>query len=176
MKIKIHPAAIVLTAFFIWDKSFGKLLLSVILHECGHSLAAFIIGKRNQVFTLTPMGCSLYVGEIEGKLRSLFVYLAGPLVSLLLIPLLSPQTLWIFTFNAIPLLPLDGGRIISAFLGERKANLLGGMALLFGVELCFLHEINPLGIIVILILHSRYITSSQYTKIRRAADFLRDLY
>ncbi len=176
MKIKIHPAAVILIAFFIWDKNFGKLLLSVVLHECGHSLAAFIIGKRNQVFVLTPLGCSLYAGDIEGRLGSLFVFIAGPLTSLLLAPVLSPQTLWIFVFNMIPILPLDGGRIVCVIAGERRANLVGGLALLLCTFLCMLHEVNPVGIVVILFLHSRYISAAQFKKIRRAADCLRDLY
>ena len=176
MKIKIHPTAIVLIAFFIWNKSFAKLLLAVILHELGHSLAAFMVGKRNQVFTLTPLGCSLYVGEIQGRLRSIFVYAAGPLVSLLLAPVLSPQTLWVLTFNLLPVLPLDGGRITAAILGERFSGVIGGLALLGAVELCFLHDLNPVGPVIILLLHSRYLASSQLTKIRRAADFFRDLY
>lgn len=176
MKIKIHPTAIILIAFFIWNKSFAKLLLAVILHELGHSTAAFLVGKRSQVFTLTPLGCSLYVGEIQGRLRSIFVYAAGPLVSLLLAPVLSPQTLWVLVFNLFPVLPLDGGRITAAIAGERLCGLLGGLSLLGGLELCFLHGINPVGPIIILLLHSRYLASSQFTKIRQAADFFRDLY
>ena len=176
MKIKIHPTAIVMIAFFIWNKSFAKLLLAVILHELGHSLAAFIVGKRNQVFTLTPLGCSLYVGEIHGRLRSIFVYAAGPLVSLLLAPVLSPQTLWVLAFNLFPVLPLDGGRIAAAILGERFCGVLGGLTLLGAMELCFLHNINPVGPVIILLLHSRYLASAQLTKIRQAADFFRDLY
>lgn len=176
LKIKIHPAAIVLIAFFIWDKNFAKLLAAVILHECGHSGAAFLAGKRNQVFSLTPLGCSLYAGEISGKAASLFVFGAGPAVSLLLLPLLSPQTLWVFAFNMLPLPPLDGGRILSVLIGERRATLIGGFALLFAAELCFLRGTAPVGIIIILLLHNRYIASAQFVKIRRAADFLRDLY
>ena len=176
MKIKIHPTAIVLIAFFIWNKSFDKLLISVILHELGHSLAALIVGKRNQVFTLTPLGCALYVGEIQGRLRSVFVYAAGPAVSLLLAPILSPETLWIFAFNILPVLPLDGGRIMAAIIGERRCLLLGGFVLLGAMELCELHHINPVGLMIILLLHSRYLASSQFIKIRQAADFFRDLY
>lgn len=176
IKIKIHPAAIVLAAFFIWDKSFLRLLLSVILHELCHSLAAFLTGRHSQVLTLSPLGCSLYVGEMGGRARQLFVYLAGPIGSLLLCPFLSPQTLWIFAFNSIPVLPLDLGRVLCMFIGERRTNFIGGLALLCALELCLLNESLPTGIIVILILHSRYIMSARLTKIRRAADFLRDLY
>ena len=176
MKIKIHPTAIILIAFFIWNKSFAKLLLAVVLHELGHSVAAFMAGKRNQVFTLTPLGCSLYVGEIQGRLRSIFVYAAGPLVSLLLSPVLAPETLWVLVFNLLPVLPLDGGRIMAAIVGERLCGLMGGLVLLGGVELCFLHDLSPIGPMIILLLHSRYLASSQFTKIRQAADFFRDLY
>lgn len=176
MKIKIQPGAIILIAFFIWDKNFARLLLSVILHECGHSLAAFIMGKRNQLFTVTPFGCALYTGELEGRLRSLFVYAAGPLTSLALLPLLRPQTLWVFIFNMIPLLPLDGGRILHVFVSERQTNLTGGLCLLCLLWFCFFRELNPIWFVVILLLHRRYLAYAQLIKIKRSADFFRDLY
>ncbi len=176
MKLKLSPAAIIPIAFFIWNKNFVKLLLSALLHELGHGLAAFIIGKRNPVFSLTPFGWSLYVGEISGRAAKIFVYAAGPFVSLLLIPVLSPQTLWILLFNLIPVLPLDGGRILSALVGERVALEIGGYALLYTVMLCFINGIVPVGAVIIMLLHGRYAASAQYRKIKRAADFLQNLY
>ncbi len=175
VRVKIHPTAILIIAFFIWYKDFARLLLSVVLHELGHSLAAFMVGRRNQVLTVTPLGCSLYVGELTGP-SAVFVYLAGPFVSLLLAPVLSPQTLWILVFNLLPVLPLDGGRVAAALLGQRRCGLVGGLALLAAAELCALNDAPPLGLLVILFLHSRYLASVSFVKIRRAADFLRDLY
>lgn len=175
MRIKIHPTAIIAAAFFIWNKGFAKLLVSVLLHELGHSLAARILGRKNQVLTLTPLGCSLYVGELSGP-AAVAVYMAGPAVSLLLTPWLAPQTLWVFAFNILPVLPLDGGRIAAALAGERACGLLGGFTLLALTELCLLHGAAPIGLAVILFLHSRYLASCRFVKIRRAADFLRDLY
>lgn len=174
MKFKIHPLAIVLIAFFIWNKSFAKLLASALLHELGHAAAAWLTGRRRLVFTLTPLGWSLYAGEQEGA-AALAVYMAGPVVSLALAPWLSPQTLWILVFNLIPVLPLDGGRIAAALVGERAALTLGGYALLFIVLLSALHGLVPFGAAVILLLHRRYLASAGYARIRRAADFLRDL-
>ena len=165
MRVKIHPTAIVLAAFFIWNKSFVRLLASVILHELGHALAAFILGRRSMVLTLTPLGCSLYVGE-----------LSGPAVSLLLAPVLSPQTLWVLAFNLLPVLPLDGGRVTAAIFGERRCRIVGGYALLAVTELCALYGVPPVGLAVILFLHNRYLASAEFIKIRRTADFLRDLY
>ncbi len=175
VKFKIHPSAIVIIAFFIWDKSFAKLLLSAILHELGHAAAAFLAGRRSMVFTLSPFGWSLYTGGLGGR-GSLGVLLAGPAVSLALVPWLSPETVWILLFNLIPVLPLDGGRIFSELFGERAALGLGGYALLGALLLCFLHDVFPSGIIVMLLLHRRYLTSASYIKIKRAADFLQDLY
>lgn len=176
LRFKIHPTAILIIAFFIWNKSFAKLLLSVLLHEFGHALAAFLCGRRNMVLSLSPLGCSLYAGEIEGKLRGIIIYGAGPLVSLLLAPVLAPQTLWIFALNMLPILPLDGGRILGLMLGEKRAMKIGGYSLLFVLLLCGMHNIPPTGIVVILILLFRYEMSSEYAKIKRAADFLTDLY
>lgn len=176
LKFKIHPLAIIIIAFFIWDKSFARLLLSAVLHELGHGAAAFLTGKRNMVFSLSPFGWSLYAGEITSRAAKVFVYLAGPAVSLALAPVLSPQTLWILVFNLIPVLPLDGGRILAALFGESLAIKVGGYALLFIVFLCGLHGIFPVGALIILLLHRRYAASAQYEKIKSAADFLQDLY
>lgn len=176
MKIKIHPTAIVAIAFFIWEKGFAKLLISAFLHEMGHVAGAFLCGKRNMVLSVSPLGCSLYVGEINGKLHEILVYGAGPAVSLALAPLLSPQTLWIFVFNILPILPLDGGRILKVISGERLAAKIGGYCLLGMLLLCVMHDIPPGGMIVILILIYRYEISGEYTKIKRTADFLADLY
>ncbi len=175
MKIKIHPTAIFIIAFFIWYKDFARLLAAVALHELGHSLAARMLGRKNQVLTLTPLGCSLYVGELTGPSAAL-VYLAGPAVSLMLIPLLYPQTLWVFAFNMLPVLPLDGGRVAAVAIGERRACVLGGITLLCAAELCLLYNAVPVGVAVILYLHFRYLASARLIKIRRTADFLRDLY
>ena len=175
VKIKIHPTAIIAIAFFIWNKGFAKLLAAVLLHELGHSLAARALGRKNQVLTLTPLGCSLYVGELTGS-AAVAVYLAGPVVSLLLLPLLYPQTLWVFAFNILPVMPLDGGRVLAALAGERRCELAGGLVLLALTELCLLNAATPVGLTVILYLHSRWLASAQFVKIRRAADFLRDLY
>ncbi len=176
MKFKIHPAAVFIIAFFIWNRFFAELLLSVFLHECGHAAAAFLAGKRGMVFSLSPMGFSLYAGEIEGRLKGLFILGAGPLVSLLLIPFLSPQTLWVLVFNLFPVLPLDGGRIAALLFGEAAARLLGGYALLFVLLFGALHSLPPVGPAIMLILFRRHEMSARYEKIKRTADFLRDLY
>ena len=175
MKIRIHPLAIVMIACFVWYNGFAKLLISAVLHELGHAAAAWLCGRRGLVFTLTPLGWSLYAGELSGK-TALLVYLAGPAVSLALGPWLSPQTLWILVFNLIPVLPLDGGRITAVIFGERIALSIGGYALLFVLLMSALHALPPLGVMVILFLHRRYCASAHYEKIKRAADFLQDLY
>ncbi len=176
MKFKIHPLAVFIIAFFIWNKSFAKLLLSILIHELGHAAAAFLVGKRGLLLTLSPFGWSLYAGDISGRAAGAFIYSAGPAVSLALAPLLSPQTLWVLVFNLIPVLPLDGGRIISALISERAAIKIGGYALLFAVLLSGLNNLMPAGVCIILLLHSRYLASARYAKIKRAADFLQDLY
>ncbi|MFX4302664.1 M50 family metallopeptidase [Alicyclobacillus tolerans] len=105
----------------------------VLLHEFGHVIVAKKYGYEIDKITLLPFG-----GMAELKDQSIgfhprresSIAIAGPAVNILLIPIgyiftRSPLfssywnsffliNFWIFMFNMLPALPLDGGRIIRA--------------------------------------------------------------
>ena len=114
---------------------------SVLLHEFGHALMARRYGIRTRRIVLWPMGG---VAQLEGDPRTpkqeLHIALAGPAVNFAL-----AGGLWLFTslaglpsygllaslmvanltlglFNLVPAFPMDGGRVLRAFLATR----LGG--------------------------------------------------
>lgn len=126
----------------IYSSSFflGMLLVigvfaSVALHELGHSVVAMRKGCHVQEIVLSPIGGAARMSQIPTKPMDEFqIAIAGPAVSLALgvaglfsgIPLLRVLgiiNLFLFGFNLLPCFPMDGGRVLRAFLASRKGRV-----------------------------------------------------
>lgn len=118
------------------------LLISVLLHELGHSVAAMAFGCRVRDITLMMIGgCASMLSMPRKAWQEFIMAFAGPLVSLLLgigswaLIAFGPAlfhtgfigfmcwwvmtlNLTLFFFNLIPAFPMDGGRILRAFLQQ----------------------------------------------------------
>jgi Zn-dependent protease len=117
------------------------LALSIALHELGHSLVAQAFGCRVRDITLMLLGGAATIVNMPRKAWQEFLMAAaGPAVSLLLaalgvsvyigllpapgrfagtvIVILGWWNLAIVLFNLLPAFPLDGGRILRAFLQQ----------------------------------------------------------
>jgi len=172
-----------LSAAFIGVSFFALLFLCVVLHELGHALAARQFGIKTQDITLLPIGgvarlermpekptqnfggdCRA-VGQRRDRCRSF------PRLALLRSLAAARRTLrhrWqcrgtaslreclLVVFNLLPAFPMDGGRVLRAFLAmgmpfaeaTRVAARIGqGMAVLFGFAGLF---INPMLILIAL--------------------------
>jgi Zn-dependent protease len=119
-----------------------SLFVIVLMHEFGHALACrFVGGQANQI-VLWPLGGVAYVAPPLRPGAVLWSIAAGPLVNVVLFPLLTIAMLlsrsadWIDTapnvyffiraiwrvncglliFNLLPVYPLDGGQILWALL------------------------------------------------------------
>jgi Zn-dependent protease len=122
---------------------FIALFAIVLMHEFGHALACRSVGGRAEHIVLWPLGGVAFVQPPQRPGAMLWSIAAGPLVNVLLAPLLfvfvlqtgasfslNPgqgdiQTLatvmfWIniaiFIFNMLPVYPLDGGQILQSLL------------------------------------------------------------
>ncbi|MFO7936850.1 MAG: site-2 protease family protein [Kiritimatiellia bacterium] len=132
-------------AFTIGDLLVGfvaaaGLLASIALHELGHSLVAMAFGCRVRDITLMLIGGRATMLSMPRKAwQEFLVALAGPGVSLLLallglviipgipyLPSLIKEIFRIFgymnlilgLFNLAPAFPMDGGRVLRAFLQQ----------------------------------------------------------
>ncbi|HKD43696.1 MAG TPA: site-2 protease family protein [Myxococcaceae bacterium] len=151
---------------FLWGLGLAlALFLSVLLHELGHSLYALRKGGRVQDITLLMIGgVSNITTPPKSPRQEAVMSLVGPLTSLILAVVfyalklaaaefntfnlqfalfyLAEMNLFLGLFNLLPAFPMDGGRIVRAFLTERYGLLratqiavgLGkAFAVLFGI-------------------------------------------
>lgn len=162
MKLTFHP---LFWAFLAISAILGQFLillnylLVMVIHEYGHAIMASKLGYGIRNLKLLPFGICLNLtsSKMENK-DEILIALAGPLINLVCF-VLCMAIWWLFPvtfmflemfafanlvtafFNLLPILPLDGGRVLVAFLSvffERKkvckltyvCNLVIGMALL----------------------------------------------
>lgn len=125
----------------IWNVvEYLSLFLIVLLHEFGHALACRQVGGRANNIVLWPLGGVAYVDPPPRPGAVLWSLAAGPLVNVVLIPVLfvlikvarlgpgiTPdlfvllQAIFyinavLLIFNILPIYPLDGGQILRALL------------------------------------------------------------
>lgn len=114
-------------------------VLFSLLHECGHLLSDCLFGVRPQVIRFGMFGMTIVrAADLRLSYRQeICTALAGPAVNLffcllflsaygiknnLLFLQCGIVNLYIFTFNAMPVFSLDGGRALEAFLQSRLQN------------------------------------------------------
>lgn len=140
LSIKVHPTfLLVIVAYGALGLITQALLifLLVIGHELAHLLTAKAYGFRVIGIEIFPFGGAAHCEDLfEGrKLEESIMALAGPVFNLIL--LFAAQALrweglwtgaaseefvrinfWLAAFNLIPVLPLDGGRVIRALFSD----------------------------------------------------------
>jgi Zn-dependent protease/DNA-directed RNA polymerase subunit RPC12/RpoP len=147
---------------FTWNVlEYLALFLIVLLHEFGHALACRQVGGAANQIVLWPLGGVAYVNPPPRPGATLWSIAAGPLVNVVLVPLLfalgmlsrswlatSPDVyvflhaIWVtnlvlLVFNLMPVYPLDGGQILRSLLwfvmGRARSLMVAAVIGLFGV-------------------------------------------
>ena len=132
-EVAVSPGFLLLLGVLFWmDEGVGLLpwgLLACLLHELGHIAMAAVLGGRVEGLSLTAVGAELRISYAAplGYFQESLVALAGPAANLLAGGLFSALgwgvaaalTLAIGGFNLLPILPLDGGRVIHGLLSVR---------------------------------------------------------
>ena len=156
-RVEVSPGFLLLLGALFWlDEGVGLLpwgLLACAVHELGHVAAAAMLGGRVICLSMTVVGAELdikYAVPLSYS-QDCLVALAGPAANLLAGRLAltlhceaaAALTLAIGAFNLLPILPLDGGRVVYGLLAnlldldwaERLMTVLSGclVGLLVGV-------------------------------------------
>lgn len=164
------------------------IFVCVILHELGHALMAMQFGIHTRDITLYPIGGVARLESMPRKPKEeLLVALAGPAVNLVIALILYPfidfksiaseealaqigpanfmfafavVNIWLALFNLVPAFPMDGGRVLRAFLSfwmdrplaTKSAAMLGQLIAIGFIFLGF--YVNPflifIGLFIIL--------------------------
>lgn len=132
-QIEASPGFLLLLGVLFWlDEGVGLLpwgLAACVLHELGHIAAAAAFGGRVERLSLTVVGAELRI-DYRAPLtyvRDSLVALAGPGANLLAgglflalnWDLAAALTLAVGAFNLLPILPLDGGRVVYGLIADR---------------------------------------------------------
>lgn len=126
-----------------WDiLAYVTLFLIVLIHEFGHALACRSVGGQANQIVLWPFGGVAYVAPPQRPGAQLWSIAAGPLVNVILVPVLTiiwwlvynyagagddtdpglyVGMIWkinlaLLIFNMLPIYPLDGGQILRSLL------------------------------------------------------------
>lgn len=141
MKIEINLKIILVLILFLIIKNINTYLIFIIfilIHELAHLLVGICIGGKPRKLTLSPFGASLefYTYGNNNSFGRILFFLIGPLVNFIIAFLLLNfrinldkiifTNLAIGIFNLLPILPLDGGKIVreilKIFFGIEKSN------------------------------------------------------
>ena len=171
--ISIHPAFWIIAAVIGWlySNSFGGTLvwitiifISVLIHEMGHAVMAFVFKQKPQISLVAMGGATSYEGKNLKFWQQFLITLNGPIFGFLLfflawgilsldiihqpniiafLSLIKIVNLFWTCVNLLPILPLDGGQLVriafEAWLGVKgfKISLFIGMLTALGFSLTF---------------------------------------
>ena len=100
---------------------------AALVHEVCHILAVWILGGKIRKIHISVMGCRIDTGQM-GNIKSILCILAGPTGSLSLLllgrtfPRIAVCGFFQGCYNLLPIMPLDGGRVLQHILNLSCPN------------------------------------------------------
>lgn len=134
-------------AFLLRFEELTALAAAVTAHELGHVIALILIGARMDGVSFTGTGPVLHFAAVQPGIPAASAALSGPLAgavfwaaALRAFPLAAEMSFVLTAVNLLPVLPLDGGRVLCAVVmplrfGARlmrllRVSVITGLALL----------------------------------------------
>ena len=153
MKGKVHigaGAVLLLTALYYLSGmgQLAALLCAAAVHELGHLAALKLCRVDVRGLRFGAGGLDMAVSGFTGASERLVCYAAGPAAGLLyclavrrVFPSSAIYSLLLSTYNLLPVLPLDGGRMLECLLSEvlcvkHTVNIMYALCLSIAVLLC----------------------------------------
>lgn len=149
MKIEIDLKIILLILLFTFTSQieiYGIFILFIFLHELAHIAVGFCFGLRVSSINMSLFGFSteLYTYKSRKSYIKIITYLAGPIFNLVcalifyyskiqsdMITNIVYTNFLLCFFNLLPILPLDGGRILKEilkkYIGNKNASIVMNM-------------------------------------------------
>lgn len=152
-RAEVHLSAILLFVLSFYLKFLDKLMLTyavTVLHELAHIFVAKKLGVDVLKVEILPFGITMRLTDvgIKNPKDEIKISLAGPISNLLIVFFLNalyngPHKDFIFTtslvmgvFNLLPILPLDGGRVLRCVL-IKKYGYIRAMSITLSVTKAF---------------------------------------
>lgn len=171
-KIKIHllfyvlAIICILTGFF---KQFLYLFLLIFIHELGHAMVAMFYKWNIEKIKILPFGgVTVFKENLNKPIKEEFIILiSGPIFQLLFYflvknyvsraDLLKIYNYSLLLFNYLPIIPLDGGRLLNLVLNKitsfKKSHILTvyiSYVFLFGLVVKLFTKFNLVFILILL--------------------------
>ncbi|QUW22490.1 hypothetical protein JSQ81_02565 [Sporosarcina sp. Marseille-Q4063] len=157
MKFRLHPILLPVFLFLIisGDLSVYTLIfISLLIHEAGHLICAYILGLRVRSCTIMPYGGELVIpGRLTARRKHrIYLALGGPAATLVLLffalvlefpgdDFVAKIQLFLLGLNLLPILPLDGGHVVAAVL-ETKGFEARAKSIMLIYSMCILTVIS----------------------------------
>lgn len=168
MKVEIDKKIIVsFLIFLIFNKIdlYLIFIISIMIHEFAHLIVGYCINGRVNFMKIGMFGISLDIAFYRRQklISKMLFYFAGPLANLIIFKfykgdntLITYTNYALFLFNLLPILPLDGGRIILEIL-KRLFGRFNANYFMICFTKCFLFLITFLYATVIVKVQNFYI-------------------
>lgn len=148
MKIEINLKIILLIVLFIILNKIDVYILFIffiLCHELSHMVIGILLGFKPKTLALNPFGVSIEFynyneNNKKGRWKRIFTYFAGPIsnflfciffyffeIDIIMKTKLIYTNLLIGIFNLIPILPLDGGKILKEIIKSFYNNKIASI-------------------------------------------------